>query len=87
MQAFEGRGTADGFMRWCTILSGVCGASSNDATFCGAGDSSSGGVPSFLVVVTLHQMAHLSVVLVVLLRMAQSVVWFCWRFIKWRTFL
>jgi hypothetical protein len=39
----------------------------------------------FLVVETLHQMAQLSVVLVVLHRMAQSLVWFWWRFVKSRT--
>jgi hypothetical protein len=54
---------------------------------CNADGASSDGAPSVLVVVvvTLDQMAHLSVVQVVLYRMAQSLVWFWWRFIKWRT--
>ena len=71
-QVFEERGTLDGFIRWRTVLSGVGGASSD-------------GASSFLVVEALHQMSHLSVVLVVLYRMAQSLVRFWWRFIRWRT--
>jgi hypothetical protein len=60
------------FIRWRIVL-------------CNADGASSDGAPSFMVVETLHQMAHLYVVLVVLHRMALSLVWFWWRFIKGRT--
>lgn len=39
------------------------------------------------MVVTLDQLAQLSVLLVALHRMARSLVWFWWRFIRWRTAL
>ena len=48
---------------------------------CNADGSLSDGASSFLMV----EMSHLSVVLVVLYRMAQSLVRFWWRFIRWRT--
>jgi len=59
------------FVRWRIVL-------------CNADGASSDGTASFLVVETLHQMAHFSVVLLVLHRIAQSLVWFWWRFIRWR---
>jgi hypothetical protein len=52
---------------------------------CNADGASSDGTPSFLVVDTLHQIAQLSLVLVVLHRMTQSLVWLWWRFIIWHT--
>ena len=54
---------------------------------CNADGASSDGPASFLVVVALYQMAHHSVLLVALHRMAQSLVWLWWRFIRWRILL
>jgi hypothetical protein len=62
------------FIRWCIVL-------------CNADGASSYGAPSFLMVVTLDQLAQLSVLLVALHRMARSLIWSWWRFIRWRTAL
>jgi hypothetical protein len=72
------------YIRW-RIFSGAGGSSLDGVVLCGASGALSDGAPSFLVVETLDQMAHLSVVLVVFHLMAQSLVWFWCRFIRWRT--